>query len=185
MLRSPRRPQPVLDMPHNFRGLAPGLLALLALLVAMPAGAQTEETVVYLFRHAERAEDGTNDPPLSDAGEARAELVAAILEDARITHIHTTDFRRTRATGAPLARATGLEMAEYDPRDLVGLAERLRSTPGRHLVLGHSNTTPQLAEALGGDPGPPIEEMEYDRAYVIVILPSGATGSAIFRFGSG
>ncbi|HSG49077.1 MAG TPA: hypothetical protein VLA43_14745, partial [Longimicrobiales bacterium] len=32
---------------------------------------QADPVVVYLVRHAERAEDGTNDPPISQAGEAR------------------------------------------------------------------------------------------------------------------
>ena len=36
----------------------------------------------------------------------------------------------------------------------------------RHLVVGHSNTTPPLVELFGGDAGPPIDEAsEYDRLY--------------------
>ena len=160
------------------------LLVTIALGAPTAATAQSEATFVYLVRHAERAEDGTNDPPISAEGEARAELVAAMLLDAGLTHIHTTDFRRTRATAAPIARETGIEVEVYEPRDLAGLAERLKSTPGRHLVVGHSNTTPQLVEALGGNPGMPIEEMEYDRAYVVVVMADRTIGSAIFRFGS-
>ena len=76
-------------------GVTPFLArAALALLVvsAMPApgSAQSEGVVVYLVRHAERAEDGTSDPPISRAGEERSEQVAALLRDAGITHIHTT-----------------------------------------------------------------------------------------------
>ncbi len=156
------------------------------LLVSAPVGlaAQEGEVVVFLVRHAERAEDDTNDPPISVAGEARARLVADMLQRARLTHIHSTDFKRTRSTAAPTAEATGLQVRMYDPRDLEGFAAELRSTPGRHLVVGHSNTTPALVTALGGDAGPPIEEMEYDRAYVVVVLPGGATGSAILRYGA-
>ena len=145
--------------------------------------AQSDAVVVYLVRHSERAEDGTNDPPISVAGQARSELVADLLQDAGITHIHTTDFKRTRSTGAPTARRTGVEMELYNPRDLAGFAGELRATPGRHLVLGHSNTTPQLVEALGGDPGSPIEEMEYDRLYIVTVTDAGAS-TVLLRFGS-
>ena len=141
--------------------------------------------MIYVVRHAERAEDGTNDPPISAEGEARSRLVAEMMRGARLTHIHTTDFIRTRSTVAPTAAATGLTPSVYDPRDLAGFAARLRATPGRHLVVGHSNTNPELVSALGGDDGDPIAEMEYDRAYAVVVMPSGAVGSAIFRFGGG
>lgn len=158
------------------------LLATAAVLAAGPAAAQQDAAVVYLVRHAERAEDGTRDPVISLPGWDRARLLAETLRDARLTHIHTTDYRRTRMTGRPTADATGLTMQTYDPRDLAAFARRLRSTPGRHLVLGHSDTTPALVEALGGDPGTPIEEMEYDRLYVVTLTGDGAS-TVLLRFG--
>jgi phosphohistidine phosphatase SixA len=151
--------------------------------VAAPSVAAQEDVVVYLVRHAERAEDGTDDPPISESGIERAQLLAEMLKDAGITHIHSTHYKRTLQTGAPLSEAIGLEAASYDPRDLDGLAAHLRATSGRHLVLGHSNTTPDLVQALGGDPGGPIEEFEYDRLYVVVV--GGADVSTILlRFGA-
>jgi len=160
------------------------LLLLVACLAPSPRTvfAQTDATVVYLVRHAERHEDGTNDPPLSQIGWQRAALLAETLRDAELTHIHTTDFKRTRATGGPTADRSGLDMTSYDPRDLAGFAQRLRTTPGRHLVLGHSNTTPDLVAALGGDPGTPIAEMEYDRLYVVTLTDDGVS-TVLLRFG--
>lgn len=140
-------------------------------------------TVIFLVRHAERAEDGTSDPPISEVGQDRARLLARMLRDVDLTHVHTTDFRRTRATGDPTAEAAGVEMALYDPDDLEGFADRLRATPGRHLVLGHSNTTPQLVEALGGDPHGDIDELEYDRLYVMTLTPDGPS-TVLIRFGT-
>lgn len=158
------------------------LTAAAAVACLAPLDAQTDPTVVFLVRHAERAEDGTDDPPISGAGEERAALLATMLSDADLTHVHTTDYRRTRATGRPTAEAAGLEMRLYDPDDLVAFARELRGMPGRHLVLGHSNTTPPLVEALGGDPTGPIEELEYDRLYIVTLTPEGAS-TVLIRFG--
>ncbi len=161
------------------------LLALLVLVLALAAPALAQQAppiVVYLVRHAERAEDGTDDPPISVAGEQRAHLLADMLSSAALSHIHTTDFRRTRATAAPIALTTGLEPAVYDDEALPALADRLRATPGRHLVVGHSNTTPALVAALGGDPGSPIEQDEYDRLYMLTLTESAVT-TLLIRFG--
>jgi hypothetical protein len=89
---------------------------------------------------------------------------------------------RTRTTGEPTAEAEGLEIESYDPRDLRGFAARLKTMPGRHLVLGHSNTTPQLVEALGGDPVAAIEPMEYDRFYIVTVA-GGMVSTVMLRFG--
>jgi broad specificity phosphatase PhoE len=158
-------------------------LCLLTLLVAAPSAGAQEDVVVYLVRHAERAEDGTDDPPISQAGVERAELLAEMLKDAGITHVHSTDYKRTRQTGQPYIEASGVEMTAYNPRDLDGFAAHLRATPGRHLVLGHSNTTPDLVQALGGNPGGPIDEFEYDRLYVVVIDVDDVS-TILLRFGA-
>ena len=165
-------------------------LAALSLLAAggpaatfTPVEAQEEATVVYLVRHAERAEDGTDDPAISEVGWARARLLATMLRDAGITQVHATDYRRTRSTAEPLADLLELGTRSYDPGDLQGFADRLRRTPGRHLVVGHSNTTPPLVAALGGDAAGPIEEMEYDRLYIVTLTESGAS-TVLIRFGS-
>ncbi|MDH5589991.1 MAG: histidine phosphatase family protein [Gemmatimonadota bacterium] len=172
----------------NLRLLSAAVVALTAggcnALADGAASSTDAPVVVYLVRHAERAEDGTNDPPLSPEGEARAALLATLLSDAGITHVHSTDLKRTRGTGAPFTAASGLDVEVYDPRDLPGFAERLRATPGRHLVLGHSNTTPDLVGALGGAPGDPISEMEYDRFYVVTIPAAGPVSTVLLRFGA-
>lgn len=157
-------------------------LSILLLLAPSLLQAQDGEVVVYLVRHAERAEDGTDDPPISEAGQERAVLLASLLGDAGIARIHSTDYRRTRQTAQPLSDRTGLALESYDPRDLAGFAEELRTSPGRHLVLGHSNTTPNLVESLGGDAHGPIEEFEYDRLYVVVVS-GGQVSTILLRFG--
>lgn len=163
------------------------LFAWFAILLACPVSGQSAApeatTVVYLVRHAERAEDGTNDPPISEAGAARARLLADLLADAGVDRVHATPYKRTQATAAPLAERLGLTVETYDGADLPGLAGRLRTEGGRHLVVGHSNTTPAAVAALGGEPGEPMAESEYDRLYVVVLTPGGAT-TVVLRFGA-
>ena len=145
---------------------APGCAAPRVAQEAAPA------TVIYLVRHAETAPDGTNDPPLSDAGRARADRLAQMFADEGLTAVHTTAYRRTRATAAPVAKAVGLVELEYDPRDLARFAAKLREEGGRHLVVGHSNTTPELVRALGGE-AEPMPETEFARVYRVVVRPDG------------
>ena len=174
------------------------LLLILTFLFLVPTGPgareEPSETLILLVRHAERADDGggdpqmamdpqlAQDPPLSEAGRARSELLAEMVRDVGITHIHTTDYRRTRETARPTSESTGVEMAVYDPSELDAFASELRSTPGRHLVVGHSNTTHDLVSALGGDPGPIIEPLEYDRLY-LVSIEDARVETVLLRFG--
>lgn len=137
--------------------------------------------VAFLVRHAEKAEGP--DPELTAAGQARAERLAAILRSAGIERIHSSDFKRTRNTAAPTAEALGLEIELYDPYDLEGLAAMLREAGGRHLVVGHSNTTPAVAELLGGEPGTEIDEpTEYDRMYVVTAGADGEVSTVLLRY---
>lgn len=139
--------------------------------------------VVYLVRHAEKAEDGTDDPPLTLAGQIRVRVLRQLLSDAGLTHVHTTDWKRTRDTARPFAEALGVEATVYDPRQLEVLAATIRATPGTHFVAGHSNTTPVLVAALGGNPFDPIDELEYDRLYIVVINPDQPPVTTLLRFG--
>lgn len=168
--------------------LLPGLL-----LITIPAahGGQMAETdlaaaqavVVYLVRHAEKATGG-KDPDLTEAGRARAQALARTLGDAGIGAIHSTDFKRTRQTAAPLAERLGLEVRIYDWDEMQALASAMRAASGRHLVVGHSDTTPELVGLLGGEPGPAIDEpTEYDRLYIVTIGPDGAVTSVLLRYG--
>lgn len=146
-------------------------------------GSGAAPVVVYLVRHAEKADDGTSDPPLTVAGQIRVQTLRAILADANLTHVHSTDLERTRETARPIAEEAGLSVSHYDPSDLQAFADRIRATPGNHLVSGHSNTTPGLVAALGGDPHGTIHEMEYDRLYIVMLAGDGPAVTTLLRFG--
>ncbi len=170
----------MLNVPHT--RLLAVLLAVFLLAVPRQALSQDGATVVYLVRHAEKVDDSKN-PPLSAAGRERAALLANMLRDAGLTHLHSTDLERTRDTAAPVAAQLDLEIHFYDQRDLPGFAERLRATPGRHLVSGHSDTTPTMVRLLGGETSD-IADPEYDRLYVLTLEPGGQATTVLIRFGA-
>jgi broad specificity phosphatase PhoE len=129
---------------------------------------------VFVVRHAERADAGmatASDPDLSAAGRARAEALASMLKDARITAIYVTEFKRTRQTAEPLAKAMGLEPIVISSKDTPGLVARVKASSGNALIVGHSNTVPEIVKALGGDPVT-IAESDYDNLFIVAAAGS-------------
>ena len=107
-----------MGMRTDFRSRRGGLGALLALLVAfgLPCSVADEPqdaaqdaadtVVVFVVRHTEKAKDGSKDPDLTEAGRRRAEELASLLGQSGLTHLYSSEFRRTRETVGPLARAS-------------------------------------------------------------------------------
>lgn len=144
-------------------------------------------TTFYLVRHAEKILN-EKDPALTKAGTERAHALAERLSEIKLTQIYSTDTKRTRDTAKPTAKAQGLEITLYDGSDLNAFANSLDTARGHILIVGHSNTTPDLVGALGGVPGDPIiEATEYDRFYRVSRVRSG-TGYSVTtkleRFGT-
>ncbi len=146
------------------------LVGVLSCMVVTPLFAQS---TVYLVRHAEKQPG--HDPELTNDGKSRAQALMRMLGAAGIEHIYSTDTKRTLQTAAPLAAHCDLEVKIYDYKELAALAETIRTNPGTYLVVGHSNTTPEMVAALGGIPGTPISESEYDRLYQVIIDDDNAT----------
>jgi len=132
-----------------------------------PAAALAEPGALYLVRHGEKAAVG-KDPELTPQGRLRAENVAAILGKAGITAIYSSTTQRTRQTAEPLARSSNIAVQLYDPANpkaLVAQVQTVRASGANVLVVGHSNTLPELVRLFGGAPGPDILDDEYDRLY--------------------
>jgi len=144
---------------------------LAVLLLTVPVGAQQ---TIFVVRHAERADAGTSgasmmatDPDLSEAGRARAQALATMLRDAKITAIYTTEYNRTRQTAEPLGKALGIQPIVVQARDMTGLLEKIKSG-GNVLVVGHSNTVGTVIQQLGVAEAVKLSEDEYDNIFVVV-----------------
>lgn len=134
---------------------------------ASPAGDALDFVVV---RHAEKVADGTRDPALTDAGQARAAALAALLRSRDLAAAYATDFYRTRDTAAPAAAAHGIAVTTYDAAQPAGdFVARLRRdhATGTVLVVGHSNTVPGIVSALCACPVAPIDESDYGNLFEV------------------
>ena len=155
-----RRP---LFTPVFLAGLASVVVLAVAAWVIWHAGTVT----VLMVRHAETVEAG-EDPGLSAAGEERARRLAQTLEFTGIDAIYTSELLRTTQTAAPVAALSGVDPVVLPAADLRELVRTLtREHRGETvLVIGHSNTLPRLAEALG-EPIPEIAQTDYGNLYIL------------------
>lgn len=125
-------------------------------------------TTVYIVRHAEKANGGT-DPELSLIGHARAQKLKHVLKDDGIDAVFVSNYLRTQQTGAPVANAAGVEAQVYQASATDELVNLLLSEyfGKRILVVGHSNTVDDIAVALGIAEVEELSENQYDRLFVI------------------
>ena len=136
-----------------------------------------DATTFILIRHAEKASDGTNDPGLTQEGEARAQHLATVLAKEKVTAIYSTDFKRTKQTVAPLAKSKGLDIQLYEWKNPKTLANKILedNTGGTVVISGHSNTTPILANFLTGNAN--LESFGEDDYGNILIVTSRKVGT--------
>ena len=126
---------------------------------------------VILVRHAERAGGMGPEVGIGKAGRCRARLLAGLLADAGVKHIYTSEVARTQQTAKPLAKKLGLQPEAIGAKDYDALLAKLLSgAPGEAaLVVGHSNTVPEIISRLGAGTVPAIADNDYDRLFVVTI----------------
>jgi phosphohistidine phosphatase SixA len=178
------------------RALAAALLAPAFVVAPSPSIAQGADPadqlpLLVLVRHADKAPQPADDPPLTAAGVKRAQDLAVALRNAGVTVIITTQLRRTRETAHPLATALGLspEVIRVGERALVSnpaadarlppeivearaeyikkLDPAVRRLSGVVLVVGHDWSVPGLIASLGGPELPNICPSVYDNLFVL------------------
>ena len=158
------------------------LISVAVLCIALGAAQRDEDDpgiTVVVIRHAEKEASASSpsDPPLSPAGQTRAKHLAHVLKDSGVDAIYVTPFTRTRQTAKPLAGQARLTPISLAADDYETLAAQIQSRPAGEtiLVVGHSNTVPEIVAKLSGQSVPGIPETEFDHFYVITKRKSGAT----------
>ena len=149
---------------------------------ALPAASGPTHAVaashpVFVVRHLQKGEG--SDPSLTAEGAANAERLAASLKDKGIVAIFATPTRRAMETVQPLARALGIPVTPYDPTDPGALSAKVASAGGPVLVVGHSNTVPDLVQLFGGAKPAPLSDQDYRTVYDVE--PGGKVVTARLR----
>ena len=130
---------------------------------------------ILLVRHADiDLPPHSADPSLNEAGRDRAEALAHVAGAAGVTTVFTSSLRRTKETAEPISKLAGTACLEMPPPAVV--AREIRA--GQHgpvvLIVGHSNTVPEIVAALSGyDDVPPIADDEFDTLYVVTVPTIG------------
>ncbi len=151
------------------------LLMSLACLLCFSASRTVDaQQMVYVVRHGEKLDD-SKDPPLSPAGEARAARLAQMLAASGVKAIYTTQFRRTVQLAEPLARKLNVVPVVNPGSDMAGLIKKIKSHGDGEVVLvvGHSNTVPEILKGLGHVGEIKIDDAEFDNLFVLVPKTQG------------
>jgi phosphohistidine phosphatase SixA len=149
-----------------------------------PPKAQTSGTgdlplLTVIVRHADKASEPGDNPPLTVAGTQRAQDLVASLRDTKFTAIITTQYSRVRDTAQPIATLVGLNpevltvtdvnnSADQDAHIKALLVALHKHAAGSVLVVDHANMIPHIIAAVGGPRLPPICESAYDHLFLIV-----------------
>ena len=164
------------------------LLAALTLLLPLPvtaaaAQAAAPPVTVFVVRHAEKGPENP-DPSLSADGRKRADALARVLGDARISAAFASEFKRTQETVAPLATAGEFTTQIIPATGLDSLVGRIRALPpgSRAVVASHSNLVHVIVEKLSGIKLTPLTDLDYDRL-VVVTLQEGRGEVVVLRYG--
>jgi broad specificity phosphatase PhoE len=141
------------------------------------------QQAIFLVRHGETvAPKGSDARPLSEPGQRRAAALAALLKDAGIKAIFTSDLERTIKTAEPLSQALRVDSkplaqlnVKFKQSDVDAFADFLRREHGSDVVLvvGHANSVPALIKALGHPVAIKIPETEFDNLFVLIPKADG------------
>lgn len=154
-------------------------------------------TTVFLIRHADKADAPKEDPPLDEKGKLRAEMLARMLAGSGVKAIYTSQYLRTKQTGEPLAKQLGLtitpiplQMSQSNPREvseqsIAEITSKIYERAGDAvLIIGHSNTIPEVIRKLGGDVVPKIDEKKFDDLFIVTVYSKGKAKVVQMKYGS-
>tara|TARA_B110001450_G_scaffold78558_1_gene74610 strand:- start:679 stop:1218 length:540 start_codon:yes stop_codon:yes gene_type:complete len=141
--------------------------------------AEKENTSVYYFiRHAEKdRSDSTNkNPSLTIQGLERANKWALFFKDKNIAAVYSTNYKRTQQTAQPIAKEQNLEIISYTTKELIS-EKFIANNKGKNIVIvGHSNTTPELVNSLLGEKKyEDIADSENNNVFIVTLKKNKTT----------
>jgi broad specificity phosphatase PhoE len=136
--------------------------------------------LIFALRHADRASENVD--ALSNAGKARAKLLARMLAQSGVKTAYCSDAKRTQDTIAPLKALLGAELTvdvfpvgdngvESHVQAVVAAVRALPAT-STAAIIGHSNTIDLIIKDLTKNSIDPIGQNEFDKLFVLSVPAS-------------
>lgn len=130
------------------------------------------DRVFYLIRHAEKDTFPKDNPVLTEQGIERANYLAEMLKGTRVDAIYSTLYTRTLFTVDTLAARKGLKILPYTASKLKQLYDEVKADESLYgvVIVGHSNTTPALANVILGEQvfQQGFDESDYDNILIVI-----------------
>jgi broad specificity phosphatase PhoE len=150
-------------------------ILLLALAACFPEAPQVPAgPSYYVMRHL-NTQPGVRDAELTAEGQRNAQAMVDWFRNDPPSVIYVSNTRRAQQTAAPLAAALGITPKIYDPANSPALAQMVKAETGTVLVVGHSNTVPDIVQQLGGTRPEPIGEAQFGDIWHV----TGLNGSTL------
>lgn len=145
------------------------LLPILLFSTSVFSQQQEQITRIIIVRHAEKKEDGSKNPSLSEEGKIRAERLNKMLSDFPIDKLYATPYARTKETLEPIAKTRKLEINKYGPLDKEFAKNLVHNEMGKTILLaGHSNSCPPLVNLLiKEDKYNILDESDYGKIWIL------------------
>ena len=140
---------------------------------------QSPVTQIYVLRHTEKVDATSEDPALSVAGIARAKYWKKVLQHIEFEQVFTTNFKRNIQTAELISESSSVKPELYYPLsfDVLKFINLIKGQ--KVLVIGHSNTIPDMVNRLIGETRyPPMSHENYNVLYIINIYENGDTNTS-------
>ena len=152
---------------------------------------QSDPDFEYGSRNGEQNADGDasqgSDPALTPLGLVRAQDLARTLHFFGIERVYSTPFKRTIETARPTAEHFNLEIqtTPIEENFITGIADTIILDESQViLVVGHSDTTPQLVNQLAGTSMGNIDDDEHDHLFIVTIRNDEGPSLKRIRYGA-
>jgi broad specificity phosphatase PhoE len=121
---------------------------------------------------------------LNAAGKARAKELIHIFGQSGIKAIYRSHFARSKETAQPLANHLGLSAIEMDEALQIKNDILANHTGQTVLVIGHSDTVPDIINRLGGANLPIINDREFDNLFVVKVFGPSRASMTRLKYGN-
>jgi phosphohistidine phosphatase SixA len=127
----------------------------------------------YFIRHAEkdRTDPENADPELNQDGLGRAIRWAEVFDPIALTAIYSTNYERTTMTAEPTSVKKEIDVQFYDPKNMDVESFMNNNLGGEVLIVGHSNSTPELVNRfIGEEKYPSMDDSDNSSLFIVRII---------------